>query len=372
MLQDWLAMRIILIGYGWRSLFYYRIIKALPQRFTLVDWVLHSKERAEQVKQQYHASTSWNVLVSLDCPHDLVVLCVPSSSLQSLLPTLIECGETILCETGFTQLPLETLTSLYRAYAQSQSRVFVAEQYVRYPYFQTCDALRPLLGPATEVHAACLHDHHGTSIIRHFLGEKGGNCSICASSRTSWIVKTGGREGVDTEGIRIKTKHTAATLEFEDGKTGYFDFADVAYHSSIRSRHFALSGERGEIFDDAVRYLNTENEGIFQTIQRIEDGVTNNSPLSLRAMAFGDTYHFRNPYWPLGFNDDEIALALCLEEASQGKGYSLSEALQDSYLAQCIHRSCNEKKIIETQTQNWAEAFSREKEQQRPEQWNPS
>ena len=356
-------MRIILIGYGWRSLFYYRIIKALPERFTLVNWVLHSKQRAEQVKQQYQTTTSFDVLEALSYPHDLVVLCVPSLSLQSLLPTLIECGETILCETGFTQLSLQTLSTIYTLYAQSQSRVFVAEQYYRYPYFQTCDALIPLLGPITEVRGACLHDHHGTSILRHFLGEGGGNCSITASSRTSWVVKTGGRDSVDTEGIRIPTKHTTATLAFEDGKTGYFDFADVAYHSSIRSRHFSLCGERGEIFDDTVRYLNTENEGICQVIQRIEDGVANNSPLSLRAMAFGDTYHFKNPYWPLGFNDDEIALALCLEDACRGKGYSLSEALQDSYLAQCIHRSCNEQKTIETQTQVWAKALWREKEQ---------
>ena len=51
-------MRIILIGYGWRSLFFYRIIKALPERFMLVKWVLRTPKRAEEVKQRYHVETT--------------------------------------------------------------------------------------------------------------------------------------------------------------------------------------------------------------------------------------------------------------------------------------------------------------------------
>ncbi|MFA6785128.1 MAG: Gfo/Idh/MocA family oxidoreductase [Sphaerochaeta sp.] len=355
-------MKIILIGYGWRSLFYYRIIKALPQQFTLVNWVLRSEERASEVRNHYHVETTCDVRVALAVPHDLVVLCLPSGSLETLLVFLIEQQETILCETGFTALHLETLTSIYAKYRESQSKVLVAEQYYRYPYFHTCHALLPLLGPLAEVRVACLHDHHGTSIIRHFLGEKGNDCSISASNRTNWIVRTGKRDTIDTDGIRIQTKRTTATLEFKDGKTGYFDFDDVQYHSCIRSSHFSLFGERGEVFDENVRYLNAENDGIFQTIQRIEDGGVNNNPLSLRAMAFKDEYQFRNPYWPLSFNDDEIALALCLEDACHGKGYSLAEALQDSYLAQCMQRSCTEKKTIETESQIWTEAFSSESE----------
>ena len=330
----------------------------MPQQFTLVNWVLRTEERAEEVKKQYHRETTSDVLAALSVPHDLVVLCVPSSNLESLLFLLIEQQETILCETGFTALPLETLISIYTRYKESQSKILIAEQYYRYPYFQTCHALRSLLGNLTEVRVACLHDHHGTSIIRHFLAEKGNDCSISASSRTSWIVRTGGRDTIDTEGVRIQTKRTTATLEFEDGKTGYFDFADVQYHSCIRSSHFCLFGERGEISDDSVRYLNEENEGVCQTIQRIKDGGANNNPLSLRALAFGNTYQFRNPYWPHAFNDDEIALALCLEDACKGKGYSLAEAFQDSYLAQCMQRSCAEKKTMETESQIWTEAFS--------------
>ncbi|MEA4859395.1 MAG: Gfo/Idh/MocA family oxidoreductase [Sphaerochaeta sp.] len=351
-------MRILLIGYGWRALFFYRIIKALPDRFTLVKWVLRTQERAEEVRMRYQVETSWDVAEALSCPHDLVILSVPSSSMESLLLLLIKEGETVLCETGFTALSLESLNSLYCTYAASKSKVFVAEQYYRYPYYHSCRAIEPLLGPATEVRVASLHDHHGTSLIRHYLAEGGENCTISAVCRPSWVVKTGARDTVVSSGERIQTKRTVAVFAFADGRTGYFDFADVQYHSCIRSSHFSLFGERGEIVDNEVRYLNADNEGIVQTIQRIEDGGINNNPRSLRAVTFGETYHFRNPYWPLGFNDDEIAIALCMEDACHNQGYTLHEALQDSYLAQCMHRSCTEGRTIETESQVWTQAFS--------------
>ena len=77
-------MRIILIGYGWRSLFFYRIIKALPERFVLVKWVLRTPKRAEEVKQRYHVETTCDVLDALSTAHDLVILSVPSYSMEGL------------------------------------------------------------------------------------------------------------------------------------------------------------------------------------------------------------------------------------------------------------------------------------------------
>lgn len=348
-------MRIILIGYGWRSLFYYRIAKALPERFTLVAWVLRTEDRAKEVAGLYHVETTCDIHTALALPHDLAILSLSASSVEAVLRILIGHNETVLCETSFTSLPLETLVSLYEAYKDSQSKIFVAEQYYRTPYFQACHALKDLLGPITAVRAACLHDHHGTSIIRHFLEVGFSNCSIQASSHTSWITNTGGRDRIELDGVRLQTRRITATLEFEDGKHGYFDFDNIQYHSSIRSNHFSLYGERGEIVDEAIRFLNKENEGICQKLERVEDGNRNINPLSLRALSFGSSYVFKNPYWPLPFNDDEIAVALCMEAAGIGQGYSFADALQDSYLAQCIHKSCKEKTIVETKKQIWAE-----------------
>lgn len=349
-----MSTRIILIGYGWRSLFYYRIAKALPERFTLVAWVLRTEERAREVELLYQVKATCDISLALSLPHDLAILSVPSPSVEAMLGTLMGNNETILCETSFTALPLETLASLYERYKASHSRLFIAEQYYRWPYYQACQALKSLLGPITGVRTASLHDHHGTSIIRHFLDEGFSDCTIQAASHTSRITRTGGRDSIDTNGVRVETKRITASLEFEDGKVGYFDFDTIQYHSSIRSSHFSLYGERGEITDETVRFLNEENEAIMQRLERFEDGAGSNKALSLQALSFGSSYRFRNPYWPLPFNDDEIAVALCMEAAGQGQGYSFASALQDSYLAQCIHRSCKESVLVKTEKQTWA------------------
>lgn len=67
-------IRIILIGYGWRSLFYYRIAKALPERFTLVSWVLRSAERAREVQELYQVETTNDLHSALLLPHVLAIL----------------------------------------------------------------------------------------------------------------------------------------------------------------------------------------------------------------------------------------------------------------------------------------------------------
>jgi predicted dehydrogenase len=333
--------RIIIVGYGWRSLFYQRIAQALPDRFELVHWVLRTAERAAEVAARYRVKTTTDLSIALETPHDLVVLSVPASSVEPLLSSLIERNETILCETSFTPLPLQTLESLYARYLDSDSRLSVAEQYFRYPYFRSCHEAMHLLGPITGVRSACVHGHHGTSLIRHFLDARREDCIVRASRHTATVIKTGGRDCVDTKGTPVRSTRTVAVLEFGNERTGYFDFSDIQYHSCIRSGHFGLYGQRGEIVDDRVSFLDECNREAVQTFHRIEDGRKNNSPLSLRAVTLGSAYLFENPYWPKPFNDDEIAVALCMEASVSGQSYSFADALQDAYLAQCISKSCD-------------------------------
>ena len=44
--------KFIVIGYGWRADFFYRIAKMLPERFEICAGVLRTKERAQQVAQE--------------------------------------------------------------------------------------------------------------------------------------------------------------------------------------------------------------------------------------------------------------------------------------------------------------------------------
>ena len=44
--------RFILIGYGWRADFFYRISRMLPDRFRIAAWVLRTERRAAQVQEE--------------------------------------------------------------------------------------------------------------------------------------------------------------------------------------------------------------------------------------------------------------------------------------------------------------------------------
>ena len=46
--------RFIIIGFGWRADFFYRIAKMMPERFEISAGVLRTKQRAEEVARKRH------------------------------------------------------------------------------------------------------------------------------------------------------------------------------------------------------------------------------------------------------------------------------------------------------------------------------
>ena len=44
--------RFIIIGFGWRADFFYRIAKMMPERFEISAGVLRTKQRAEEVAEK--------------------------------------------------------------------------------------------------------------------------------------------------------------------------------------------------------------------------------------------------------------------------------------------------------------------------------
>lgn len=46
-------LRFIVVGSGWRSLFYWRIAQALPERFELCAMLCRTEEKAEKMHQEY-------------------------------------------------------------------------------------------------------------------------------------------------------------------------------------------------------------------------------------------------------------------------------------------------------------------------------
>lgn len=51
-------LRFVVVGSGWRSLFYWRIAQALPERFELCAMLCRTEEKAEKMHREYGVPVS--------------------------------------------------------------------------------------------------------------------------------------------------------------------------------------------------------------------------------------------------------------------------------------------------------------------------
>lgn len=351
--------KFILIGYGWRADFFYRISGILPEQFQTAAWVLRTKERAEQVHAETGIYATEDLEQALGREHDFVVLCVPRDSVKSYLIRLMEKGEYILCETPPGKNK-EELSELWKAKQQLDGKVQIAEQYPFQPYYEAVGNIieSGAVGDVAQVMLSALHGYHAFGMFRKYLNTGFENCVIRGNVFPYSIVRTNGRDGFDRSGEVIQSDREWASVLFESGKSAFLDFSGEQYFSLIRSRRWNLQGTRGEINDTTVRFLSEDNTPVIQEIQRFDSGVNNNSEWSHERMAFMGRTVYRNPFYPARMNDDEIAVASCLKSmktyTETGKEfYPLAEALQDTYLSFLLGEAERTGKDIRSESQLW-------------------
>ena len=107
-----------------------------------------------------------------------------------------------------------------------------------------------------------------------------------------------------------------------------------------------------------VRFLNNQNDSIQQDLYRVDEGMYNNNGLWHRGIQFMDKLVYENPFPNARFNDDEIAVAECMQLMKNyvdggAELYPLREALQDTYLSFMIEDAISDGKPIQTETQVW-------------------
>ena len=355
-----MKVRYMIIGYGWRADFYYRIAKLLPEQFTVCAGVLRTEERARQVAEQEHVFATADIEKALAVKPDFAVLCVPRSIVKDYLVQLMEKGIPVLCETPPGK-DTEELKELWEMAQIHNGRVQVVEQYFLQPYY--AGVLKMIeegyLGKISSVMLSALHGYHAVSMFRKILGIGYENCRIQGQKFWSEVTATNGRDGFDESGTVIREDRDWASMQFENGKVALLDFEGEQYFSLIRTRRWNIRGVRGEINDMTVRFLNERNQPVEQTINRVDVGRNNNSEWSHKGMMFLDKQIYRNPFYPARMNDDEIAVASCLaamkEYVETGKEfYPLREALQDTYLSFAMEQAIESGEAVQTQTQPWA------------------
>ena len=212
--------KFVVIGYGWRADFFYRIARALPEKFEVCAGVLRTEERAAQVAKEKGIFATVNLEEALATEPDFAVLCVPRAIVKEYLYRLMEKKVPVLCETPPGQ-NTEELCELWAETQLKSGQVQVAEQYFLQPYYAAvAEVIRAgYLGEVSNVTLSALHGYHAVSMFRRLLGVGFENCTIKGQKFSFEVTATNSRKGFDFSGQVLTDDRTIATLEFEDRKS---------------------------------------------------------------------------------------------------------------------------------------------------------
>ena len=195
--------------------------------------------------------------------------------------------------------------------------------------------------------------------MRHFLGIGFEDASVRARKFVAPLFEGSNRAGPPTTEKLVDSTQLLGEFDFGD-RLGIFDFTDMQYWSYVRSHHVVIRGERGEIADRDVRYLEDFRTPVVQELRRVDRGQFGDlDGYYLQGILCGEDYVFRHPYPYARLMDDEIAIATVLDQMgayARGEGvgpYPFAEAAQDQYLALKMSEAAASGETIRTTRQPW-------------------
>lgn len=353
-------IRVGMIGGGWRSQFFMRAAKGVPDVFEVSAVWVRDPEKAAIYQEKVGVPTVCTFEELVDTKPDYVIVCLPRKIAVDYIEKLYQVNIPVLCETPPGET-VEDYERLWQITQQYQGKIQVAEQYFAWPLFSAwLTAVREgMIGEVSNISLSSLHGYHGANIIRQFLGVQGENCKIYGKLYQIPVTETGARDERVYEGNIINARRQRLTFEFEAGKLAFFDFSNVQYHSEIRTRQLNVQGTRGEIDDLTIRYLNERSEVVTQSLLRDDRGVYNISEWSNFGLMLGDRYLYRSPFPTARLNDDELAVATLMYQMKAYledgvEFYPLADALQDSYLSLMMMQALETpNEPVETKTNIW-------------------
>lgn len=350
-------IRFIIVGSGWRSLYYVRIAKALPQVFELCAMLCRTGEKAARMAEENGIHTTTSVSECISYKPDFVVVVVNKASIAEVALQWLDRGFCVLSETP-AALDTGTLARLREAErrgAENGAKLVVCEQYRRYPSLSALLTIAKsgILGEPTCLNLSVAHEYHGASLMRAFLDIKGfENFTVRAKTYEFPTTETLTRYDLFKDGRVAPKKRTVATFEFESGKVGIYDFDSEQYRSPIRRNTIRLQGVRGEIIDDKVYYLDGNNDGVVSSVifkSKIVHTESNNPNLSsfkeIQDIVFEGKSIYNPPFGLCGLSEDETAIASMMQQTAlyargqKDSPYPLDEAVFDAYMAIVLQRA---------------------------------
>ncbi len=352
-------LRIGLVGTGWRSHFFIRIAQMLPERFQIVGAVYRS-ERGRDIVRNWEVPAFTDHHALIDLSPDYVILSVNRGSMGELMRLYSRQGVPLLIET----FPAKDVDELHRLYDDlAGAKIQVAEQYPFQPLNAARIALADsgLLGRVYQMQSSLPNGYHAVAVQRKLL-HTGRTCPLIRANRYSHPMTSGpSRAGDPTEDTLVDAKQMLYQLDYGD-RQALNDLEDNQHRSFIRTQHWVLRGERGELRGEDVLYLKDIVTPCHFTLERVMAGEGPNlEGLYLRGVRGGDHgWYYQNPYRPARLFDDEIAVATCMDKMGRfletGEAfYPLEEELMDLYLALMIQKAADEDRPIEVKPQPWTE-----------------
>ena len=347
-------IRYAVAGTGWRAMFYVRAAKKLPERFELTGVLCRTREKAEAFEKEHGVRAFWSLEALLETKPMFVVSCVSKPGMADMVMQLLEAGTPALSETPLA-IELDKLKALRAMQEKTGTPLEMAEQYFLYPSHAARLAVvkSDLLGDVTSCALSAMHDYHGISMLRAYLGEEAGPVTMRARKVRSPIVVTGGRGGYVTDGKMGDEYRTFAQIDFGNGRLGLYDFSGTQYHSAIRSNHLRILCTRGEIFDDEVRFLREGNCPAAARFVTHRDEITG----TIRAIDFDGKRVYENPFRSdVAMDEDEIAVCCVMQRYAvelDGGGKHYPFAFRDSFMAMEMSRLAQEDGQTVLEVQSW-------------------
>lgn len=339
-------IRFAVVGSGWRSLFYWRVACAYPNIFQMTGMLCRTQEKADRMAREYGIPAVTGEAELEAGQPDFIVVAVNKASICQVSAHWLEKGYPVLCETP-AAMTLEDLHRLWKLRVEQGARLQVAEQYFLYPIFAAGIALAQggYLKEPYSMDISAAHDYHAASLIRRYLGVGMEPVTIFGRKYCYPVEETDSRYGAVTDGTVKERERTRLTFAFAGGKTAFYDFDGVQYHSYIRSRHLRVQGQCGELDDDTLRYVDREHQ-VHEEVMSVERSGASGG---VTRILLGSQVIYENPFWKLGepvlLSQDETAVgALLLGMGTYLRTgeevYPLAEALQDAYLRILMSEAC--------------------------------
>ncbi|MCR5732748.1 MAG: Gfo/Idh/MocA family oxidoreductase [Sphaerochaetaceae bacterium] len=310
-------IRFAVIGSGWRSLFYLRIAKSLPDLFEIVCVKVRNEEKKVFIEKNYGYKVVMSDEEVFELNPDFCVIAVYKKDLAKVSKIYLEHGMDVLSETPLT-LVAEELEDFKLLVDKGRYKFMTAEQYYLYPRFSALLKIlnSELIGRRSYLRMGLCHDYHGFSLARSILGFNGIFEPVFARRQEYELRQTFSRFEKFND-LSMKESHREiAYYESKDGRVLLEDFTPESYRSPIRPISFYVEGEKGCCKDFTFYYLDDKNETHIESL-KIESHIAHRedvNPLQNEVEVIDRIYFenkcvFENIFPDAILSEDEYAIA---------------------------------------------------------------